>query len=144
MTDRWVRREYPFTVFHDCREIRLSAKNKADIVADWERFVLWRINVPANELQMLYTTNTLPRAFTRRLYNAFIYYFGYIAHYNQTGFFQERLMHRRDFVEMMMSALRQDVSHYNVWGAHSDQWDLNRAMQAVAQAYLHNIENHIS
>jgi hypothetical protein len=138
MKDIKIRRNYPETMFCDCRELKLTAKEKAGIVADWERFIVWRVNASDSALDQLPGSDygiCGPSQWTNRLYHAFEGKFGYIAHYNKHGFFSTRMWEEQEFTRMLWEAATQCRQHYNTWGAHHDQHDLNEAMGAVADGY---------
>jgi len=136
MKDQKIRRMYDEDAFGDCAECQLTAKLKAGIVADWERFVVWRAGATPAEVEAARPgPGGAPPKFTKRLYHAFSLYLGHIAHYNIHGFFDCQMAQDRDFNRNLREALVQDRNHYNTWGAHHDAGDLHKAMQVVAESY---------
>jgi hypothetical protein len=138
--DKHIRSKWPASRFCDCREIKsLTAAEKAAIVNDWEKFVLWRVATPQKDIDGLPGTDygsKAPAAFTRRLYHAWSQYFGHIAHYDIHGFFHVQMADPEAFGRNLDAAARKDVNHFNTWGAYHDADDLNDAMQEVSLPYL--------
>lgn len=118
----------------------MTAKLKAKVVRDWERFIVARLKLKRSDTLPGSDWGPVFKPFSKDLYNHFNQHLGYIAHGSQWGFFGVQFENTADFLRNVkqISEGRDGMG----FGMNREHYaDVNRSMTSIARVYLAEVES---